>query len=382
MPQSASPDFRPHRSDRDPAEMSRRLARWLSVVPPEGGAVPEVTVSAEAGGGGNGVSSVTVPVRVDWPGDGPADYVMRMAPAPADVPVFRTYYLHDQFEAMRLVGELSGVPVPRVRWLESSGRILGRPFFLMDAVDGEVPADLPPYNLGDSWLFDASETDQRRLQEASVSVIAQLHQIPEAASTFGFLLPRFERETPLRRHLAWTRDWYQFAAEDLASSTLVEKTLTWLEEHCPPETEDPVLCWGDARIGNILYRDFSPAGVLDWEMASLGPRQLDLAWMISAHQVFEHLAGALGVPGMPGFMRADDVVASYEQRTGRRAGDLTWYILYAAVQWAVVFMRTGASQVHFKERDMPAETEELLYHRGLLEDLARDAGALTGKTLP
>lgn len=377
MTQPASQEFRPHRSAADPADVSRRLARWLAAVLPAGGPAPGVTLLEAEGSSGNGVSSVTVPVRVDWPGSGPADYVMRMAPGPADVPVFRTYCLRDQFEAMRLVGELTSVPVPKVRWLEASGRVLGRPFFLMDWVSGEVPADLPPYNLGGNWLFDAPAADQRRLQEASVSVLARLHQIPGACERFGFLLPKFEGATPLRRHLAWTWDWYRFAAGDLGPSPLVERVLTWLERNCPPETEEPVLCWGDARIGNILYRDFTPVGVLDWEMASLGPRQLDLAWMISAHQVFEYLAGALGMPGMPSFHRPEDIVASYERRTGRRAGDLTWYILYAAVQWAVVFLRTGTSQVRFKERDMPAEVEELFYHRGLLEALARDAGALS-----
>jgi len=376
-PQSASREFHPHRARRDPAEMSRRLARWLSAVPPQGGSAPEVTVSGTGDSEGNGVSSVTVPVHVKWPGpkSGEADYVMRMAPVAADVPVFRTYFLQDQFEVMRLVGELSGVPVPKVRWLEPSGSVLGRPFFLMDAVDGQVPGDMPPYNLGDSWLFDASAADQRRLQEASVAVVADLHRIPDAVGRFGFLLPRFEKETPLRRHLAWAWDWYWFAAGDSGRSPLVERALTWLERHCPRETEDPVLCWGDARIGNILYTDFTPAGVLDWEMASIGPRQLDLAWMISAHGVFEYLAGALGLPGMPSFLRQEDVVASYEERTGRPVGDLSWYLLYAAAQWAIVFLRTGASQVHFGERDRPADTDELIYHRGLLERLVEEAGA-------
>lgn len=371
---AASSDFRPHRDDRDPGEISRKLARWLAGVSPDG-AAPAVTVSGELNGG-NGVSSETVRVRVDW-APGPKDYVVRMAPLPHDVPVFRTYRLQDQFEAMRLVGELTSVPVPKVRWLEATGDVLGRPFFVMDAIDGKVPSDLPPYNLGDSWLFDASPEDQRRLQESSVAVLAQLHQIPGAAETFSFLLPRFDGDTPLRRHLAWTRDWYEFAASDLAPAPLVERSLDWLEANCPEPGEDPVLCWGDARIGNILYQDFTPVGVLDWEMASLGPRQLDLAWMISAHQVFEHLAGVLEMPGMPGFLRPEDVVARYEELTGASVGDLSWYELYAAVQWAVVFMRTGASQVHFKERQMPAETEELLYHRGLLTELARSAGALS-----
>lgn len=384
MTQSASHDFRPHRSGRDFGESSRRLAQWLGGLSP-GGVAPVVTVGENRGG--NGVSSDTVPLRVDWSADaglgpppagpGPADYVMRMAPLPADVPVFHSYRLEDQYEAMRLVGELTSVPVPAVRWLEPSGSVLGRPFFVMDAVSGEVPPDMLPYTLGGNWLFESAPADRRRLQEASVAVLAHLHEIPGAGEVFGFLLPRFAGETPLRRHLAWTRDWYQFAADGLARSPLVERVLDWLEANCPAADGEPVLCWGDARVGNILYRDFAPVGVLDWEMAALGPRQLDLAWMIFAHRVFQQVAAMLELPGMPDFMREEDVVATYERLTGRQVGDLTWYYLYAAVQWGVIFMRTGTSQVHFKEIEMPAEVEALFHHRGLLEEMAGAVGALS-----
>lgn len=383
MTQSASPEFQVQRTRRDPADTSRRLAQWLATVSP-GGVAPAVTVSGDLDA--NGVSSETIPVHVDWPagtGPGPGagpesrDYVVRVAPAPADVPVFHAYHLENQFEAMRLVGELTSVPVPAVRWLEPSGSVLGRPCFVMDAISGRVPPDVLPYNFGGNWLFDAEPGDQRRLQDASVSVLARLHQIPGATEKFGFLMPRAAGDTPLRRHLAWTRDWYRFAAAGLTASPLVDRTLDWLEANCPAGEGEPVLCWGDARIGNILYRDFTPAGVLDWEMAALGPRQLDVAWMIFAHRVFEHLAVTLGLPGMPDFLREEDVVATYERLTGRDVGDLTWYYLYAAVQWALVFMRTGTAQVHFGEIEMPDEVEGLFHHRGLLEEMAGAVGALS-----
>lgn len=382
MTQSASPEFNVQRSRRDPGETSRKLARWLATVSPDG-AAPAVTLRGSLDS--NGVSSETIPIRVEWPpgaGRPPscpaaADYVVRVAPAPADVPVFRDYYLAHQFEAMRLVGELTSVPVPTVRWLDPSGSVLGTPSFVMDAIDGVVPPDVLPYTLGGNWLFDAAPADQRRLQDATVAVLAQLHEIPGAAERFGFLRPPFPGHTPLRRHLARTRDWYEFAVDGLARSALVDQVLGWLEANVPAYEPAPVLCWGDSRIGNILYRDFTPAGVLDWEMAALGPPQLDLAWLIFSHRVFEHIAATFGMPGMPHFLREQDVVATYERLTGRQVGDLTWYYLYAAVQWSVVFMRAGAGQLHFKEIEMPEKVEELFYHRALMEQIARAAGALS-----
>lgn len=78
----------------------------------------------------------------------------------------------------------------------------------------------------------------------------------------------------------------------------MEHALAWLEDNFPDDVAatPPVLAWGDARIGNVLYRDFRPVAVLDWEMAAVGPRELDVAWMIFAHMVFQELAGLAGFP--------------------------------------------------------------------------------------
>ena len=81
-----------------------------------------------------------------------------------------------------------------------------------------------------------------------------------------------------------------------------------------------MLIWGDSRVGNVLYEDFKPVAVLDWEMATLGPREMDAAWMVFAHMVFQELAGLAGMPGLPDFMREDDVKATYAEQDRRRAG--------------------------------------------------------------
>ena len=57
-----------------------------------------------------------------------------------------------------------------------------------------------------------------------------------------------------------------------------------------------MLNWGDARIGNMLYVDFEPVAVLDWEMATVGPREVDLAWMIFLDTFFDDLAERFEMP--------------------------------------------------------------------------------------
>jgi aminoglycoside phosphotransferase (APT) family kinase protein len=248
----------------------------------------------------------------------------------------------------------------------------------MHRLDGIVPPDVMPYTFGDNWLFDATPKQQQTLQRNSIDVLAKLHGIADAEKTFGFLDPAVSGHTgptPLARTLTKTRAWYEYAVTDSPQSPLVERALTWLEANLPSEAGEPVLVWGDARIGNMMYRDFAPVAVLDWEMATLGPRELDVAWMVFAHRVFEEIAHAFELPGMPDFLRADDVCATYAELSGVTVGDLTWYEVYAAVIWAVVFLRTSARQVHFGEIERPDDPESVFHHRPLFERLLAEVGA-------
>ena len=102
--------------------------------------------------------------------------------------MFPSYDMRGQFEAIRLVGELTSVPVPKVRWLEEDAALLGTPFFLMDRIDGEAPPDNPPYTFGGNWLADATPEQRQTMQHAVVDVLAELHDIAGAEETFRFSL--------------------------------------------------------------------------------------------------------------------------------------------------------------------------------------------------
>lgn len=360
------------RSGRDTSTIPAVLSRWLSGLLP-GGVTPEVTV--ESGVDANGMSSETIILTGRWTEDGaPVEqkWVARVAPTAQDVPVFPAYRMDHQFEVLRLVSELTDVPVPQVRWIEPTGELLGSPFFLMDHVEGIVPPDVMPYTFGGNWFADAPAARQRELQDATVAVLASLHAIPDAPGTFGFLIDADPPgPTPLHRHFGWLKGWYEFAVPEIGRSALVERALAWLEQNFPDDiaAARPVLAWGDSRIGNVLYRDFQPVAVLDWEMATLGPRELDIAWIVFAHMVFQELAGLAGLPGLPDVLREDDVRDTYQRLSGVELGELRWFYVYSAVIWCVVFMRTGARRVHFGEIAKPDDVESLFYHGGLLRRL-------------
>jgi aminoglycoside phosphotransferase (APT) family kinase protein len=360
-------------SSRDLTALPTVMSQWLSTVMP-GGAVPEITV--ESGVDSNGMSSETIILTGRWDQDGQRreqKFVARVAPAAEDVPVFSSYRMDHQFDVIRLVGEKTDVPVPPVRWLEPTGSVLGTQFFLMDYVDGRVPPDVMPYTFGGNWFADAPLESQRELQDSTVEVIAKLHAIPEPEKVFGFLDDGSEPNA-LRRNFNWLKSWYQFAVPDIGRSALVEQSLEWLEENWPEDTAatDSVLVWGDSRVGNVLYDGFKPAAVLDWEMATLGPREMDVAWIIFAHMVFQELAGLAGLPGLPDVMREEDVRTVYTEHSGVELGDLNWFYVYSGVIWCCVFMRTTARRVRFGEMEAPENVESLFYHGSVLKRLIGD----------
>jgi aminoglycoside phosphotransferase (APT) family kinase protein len=357
------------RTSRDFEAVRISLERWLAgrLADATGVAIPELTTTSATG-----MSSETLLFTATWAEGGrhrAERLVGRAAPDPADVPVFPTYDMTKQFEAIRVVGQRSDVPVPTVRWDEPDPRWIGTPFFVMERIDGVVPPDMMPYPMGDNWLFDASPSDRRRVQDGTVDVLARLHAIGDPLATFGFLEFAEAGDTHLRRHVAHAYAWYEYAARGGQRSPLVERGFRWLDDHWPTHESATALSWGDSRIGNVMYRDFTPVAVLDWEMVGLGPPEVDLGWLIYAHRAFQVMATTWGLPGMPDFLRPDDAAAAYEKASGHAPRDLDWYIAYAAVQWGVVGLITGLRSVHFGERDLPDDIDDLLYNRGSLEPI-------------
>ncbi len=366
------------RSSRDPEEILPRLEEWLTRQPEITG---EATITSLGGTSSTGMSSDTLLFDATYrepAGKTRTEHlVARVAPSPGDVPVFPHYDLTTQFLLLRHVGANSDVPVPRVRWDEPDPSVLGSPFFVMDRVDGVVPPDVLPYTFGDNWLHDATADQQRHLQDRTVDVIAALHALDATHPDLTRLHFSDPGATVIARHIAHTKAWYEFARRDGIRSQLIEGAFEWLDDH-PPQGDGTVLSWGDSRIGNVMYRDFEPVAVLDWEMACLGPRELDVAWLLYAHMVFEEIAHVFELDGMPHFLRPDDVLTRYEHDTGHACADLDPYLTLAAIKFGIAFLRTGTRQAHFGEITLPDDHDELLHNRpGLTTMLSAGTWRLT-----
>jgi aminoglycoside phosphotransferase (APT) family kinase protein len=248
----------------------------------------------------------------------------------------------------RLGAQLMRPTVPLVLWCEDDPGPLGAPFFVMRHLDGLTTAKYQmPYTFA-SWITEATSAERDRMQIATLEQLARVHAATPA--DFAFLDRRRPGESALSAAVRQTAERYRAVSSTGLHAPLIERAFTWLTEHWPSEPM-PVLCWGDARIDNAVYRDFSSVALTGWQHATFGPRELDLGAMILNHRFADALARAAGRPGLPGFLRPGDVAATYAGITGYHPADLDFYIAYAALVHAIDTIRSPLRASAFKTLD-------------------------------
>jgi len=345
---------------REPDEVGTALRRWAAAT-----IGPEVEL-CDVRAPGNGYSSETVLFEVHHPSGTVDELVARLAPMPDVFPVFPEYDLALQRRCMELVREHTEVPAPVVAYPEQDANWLGTPFIVMRRVDGVAPLDVPPYVFG-GWVHDATPDERARMEHNAVLTLVRLHEITPDRQDLSFLVPRQGGASALERQLAHERWYYDWAREGDAYP-LIEQALDWLDKRIP-EDLPAVLNWGDSRIGNMLWRDFEPVAVLDWEMATVGPREVDLAWMIFLHKFFQDMAERFGMPGLPDFMTRDALAAQYESLSGHTVRDLEWFEVFAALRFAIVSVRTTARSVAYGVQERSPDPDDVIMFRHLLEQM-------------
>jgi aminoglycoside phosphotransferase (APT) family kinase protein len=251
--------------------------------------------------------------------------------------------------------------------LERSPRWLGVPFLVTRFADGLVAGDSPPYLLDpNGWFRKGSPEQWQRFEHATIDVIARLHRIPGDDAATAFLLPKAAGDSLLAQHLAehhayydWARDGHVIPVLERAYAALA-KTL--------PRNARRVLNWGDSRPGNILYRDFEPVLVLDWEMASGGPPELDIAWLTFFQKFYAGMGARYGVQ-VPAMFGHAETRAIYERLAGEKLGDLTWYEALAGYRFGIIVARMMLRSAAFGQQPAPADPDELVIFKPLLEEL-------------
>jgi aminoglycoside phosphotransferase (APT) family kinase protein len=315
----------------DPEGLRAVFERWLAHRQ-AGAAVASARVTAHN----------TVLVDAGWDGQ-PRRLVVHLASASDWSPQLQARW---QFLTLQRLGtQLMRPAVPSVLWCEDDPGPLGVPFFVMTRLDGLSTAKYEtPYTFG-SWIADATVIERAQMQRAILEQLARVHAA--VPSDFAFLDRRRRGESALSAYVRRIADRYQAVSGRGLQAPLIERGLQWLRERWPVEPA-PVLCWGDARIDNAIFRDFGSATLTSWRHATLGPRELDLGAMVFHHQFADDLARAAGGRGLPDFLRPTDVAVTYTDITGYPPAHLDFYIVCAALAHALDTLRSPLRTNAFK----------------------------------
>ena len=224
-------------------------------------------------------------------------------------------------------------PVPRVLAVCDDPGLIGAPFYVMERVAGEVVTDAVPAGLD-------SAAERRRMGEELVDALVTLHGVDwRAAGLEGFGRPEGYLERQLKRFAGL---WERNRTRELPA---VERVGAWLGEHLP-ESPPATIVHGDYRLGNLMYAADAPARVVaifDWEMSTIGDPLADLGYLCTFWVGREDPPGGIfeqyAVTREPGFPTRDELVARYEERSGRSMGDVRWY--QALALWKIIVFMEG-----------------------------------------
>ena len=353
----------PKPPERNVEETGGLLARWLARVLP---AATGIEVRSLGGPEDTGFSSDTLLYDFVWRENGELHeepVVVRLEPS--GFRIFPDYDISLQYRCMEKLRGI-GVPTPRMYWLEESPEPLGAPFYVMERLEGVIPPDRPPYHM-DGWMTQASPQTRRAIWNSGLEAMAKVHTADWESLGFDFLDRPELGARGLDQQLAYYRSFMDWALGDDAHP-VCQRAYEWLDANRPGD-EPLRLCWGDARIGNMIFRDERCVAVIDWEMAVLGNPVQDLAWYIYLDR---HHCEGIGVERLDGLPSRVETVAFWERATGLpAAGTLDYYEIFAAFRFAVIMVRVGRQMMHYEL--LPADSD---FH------VQNPASALLEKILP
>ena len=255
-------------------------------------------------------------------------YVLRAQP-PGDL-LDKAHAVDREYAVMRALRD-TNVPVPRMRALcdERDSSPIGRKFFVMEMLDGEVHHD--------PALPDHTAEQRTAIFAAMRDALVALHGVDVAEvglDEFGRPGDYFARQLSV-----WTR---QYRASETDTIEAMDRLIAWLEANMPPDDGQVALVHGDWRLDNLMFAPGEPRviGVLDWELSTLGHPMADLAYQIMAWRLphdgpFRGLGGvdraALGLPS------DDEYVAAYCAARGiERPGWFDFATAHAAFRFAAI----------------------------------------------
>ena len=279
----------------------------------------------------SGESSVTLLLDAHSDRFGDERFVLRMAPAESQV--FDAHDLLMQYQMMEVM-HAEGIPAPGLVGYEPDAAILGSDFYVMEFTEGRVAPDNPPFAMAGWVKEDLSDADRAAMWESGQDTLAKIHRIDPAAHDLSRLPCAKPGEPPVAQEVRTFDAMWKPELRPKADPLIAEGWAQLLDTI--PADGEPGLCWGDSRIGNVIYRGLTPAAIIDWEMANISDPLTDLAWWVWIDRCNSE---GLNQPRLGGLPAPAAIYERWHKATGRSIDRIAWFELFAVVRFAIILER-------------------------------------------
>lgn len=344
------------------AELERRLSDWVRTQVPDADEVRLEGIDRVSFGHSAEMMTLSVATR-HGDRDDRRDVVLRLRPKPPAL--LEPYDLARQFAILRALAD-TPVRVPPALWLEPTGEVLGRPFFVMERVGGDVYEMEPPVGAADDTVV--------RMCQSLVEQLAAIHAVDLARTGLDTL---DDGANHLDRELGhWAAEMNRVKRDRLpALERLHEALLAGKPDPCPRVS----LVHGDAKPGNFAFTAGEVSAVFDWEMTTIGDPLTDIGWLEMLWMQ------PVGINSHPAALSIDALLAHYESVSGIHVVNRPWYRAFNAYKMAVICL-IGAMLVEDGHSDdqklvLAAYGTSLMTKAGL-SDLGIDEPLDDGPVLP
>lgn len=262
-------------------------------------------------------------------------WVLRRPPRPPFPPK-----AHDVLREHRLISALfeTGVPVPRAVMACDDDSVIGAPFYVMERLDGVVVRrELPPE-------MDTPEQG-RAAAEAMIDALVSLHGVDVES---GPLSEIGRPDGYLKRQVdLWGRQWEENKTREIPEINRVGEKLA----ATIPDSGRPAVVHGDFKLDNLIFYPDPPAsvaGILDWEMATLGDPMADVGYLAAmwlGHDGPSSLLLGLSLAtSSRNFPPIEELLDRYASQSGRSLEQLPWYRTLAI--WKLAILLEGSRKRH------------------------------------
>ncbi|GMH49695.1 hypothetical protein TL16_g00583 [Triparma laevis f. inornata] len=199
-------------------------------------------------------------------------------------------------------------PVPKVLFLEENRDVIGTEFYVYEYVNGTFYKDCA--------MAGATIEQRKAGYEGLISTAAKLHTLDyESIGLEKYGKP----DNYLSRTVETWMKQYNASLSHSESDPTMSYLYDFLKDNLPGSTRNSIV-HGDLRVDNMLFTDAEVAGVVDWELSTLGEPFTDVGLLMTPYHTKPEMPIIGGLMGVNldsvGIPREEEFVERYVDKTG------------------------------------------------------------------